>query len=65
LRKRVSAGDEPIRLVEFEEAVDLVGEEVDPPVGERVGEPRPLSVGWEHARGVVGSVDDDEARLRP
>ena len=36
--ERVAPGGQAIGRIEFEEAVDLVGEEVDAALGERVGE---------------------------
>jgi hypothetical protein len=43
---------------------DLVGHEADPG-GAHGAEASPLRLGREHARGLVGRVDDDHPRLRP
>ena len=63
--KRLDAGCEPIRRVELEEAIDLVGEEMDPGVGAQVRQRAPLGVGRQHPGRVVRRVDDDQPRRRP
>ena len=63
--KSVGAGRQRLGVVELEEAVDLVGEEVDPASAQASPRRRPLRGGREHPGRVVRRVDDDQPRLGP
>ena len=64
--QRVGAGRQPVRLVDFEVAVDLVGQEVDAPRAAQASvSVRHSSRARQHPRRVVRRVHDDQPRLGP